>query len=153
MDDRLESRGLTRSGLIKAGTLAALAVGSGGAGAALARGAGIGAVAATSSGLGKPGRGPAYLERETYVPLVGSDFRVHRPGAGALRVKLIEARRLPSVGEAFSLHFRGHPGARVESGMHRLTHPSLGEFDLFLGPVGRGVKGLELEAVINRIAT
>ena len=87
------------------------------------------------------------------MPFVGTDFRVHRPGAGPLRVKLIEARQLPSVGEAFSLHFQGHQGAAVESAMHRLEHPVLGSFDLFIAPVGRGVKSLELEAVINRIAT
>jgi hypothetical protein len=87
------------------------------------------------------------------VPLVGTDFRVHRPGARALKVKLIEARPLPSVGEAFSLHFRAHPQAGVEGGTRRLSHPTLGEFDLFIAPVGRGVKGLELEAVIYRIAT
>jgi len=34
-----------------------------------------------------------------------------------------------------------------------VEHRTLGAFDLFVNPVGRGVKGLNLEAVINRIAT
>ena len=46
---------------------------------------------------------------------------------------------------------RAHPG--VASGTYRIEHPALGGFELFAGPVGRGVKGLDLEAVINRIAT
>ena len=108
---------------------------------------------AAASGLGKPSGGPAYLHRETYIPLVGTDFRVHRPGARTLRVKLVQARQLPRVGDAFSLLFRGRARAGVASGTYRLEHPSLGEFDLFVSPVGRGVKGLDLEAVINRIAT
>jgi uncharacterized protein DUF6916 len=149
MDEQLGSRGLTRHGLIKAGAAAAVAFGAVGTEQALA---GVGAAA---SGLGKPSGGAAYLHRETYVPLVGTEFRFHRPGAVTVRVKLIQARQLPSVGDAFSLLFRGRgrAGARVVTGIYRLEHPSLGEFDLFLSPVGRGVKGLDLEAVINRIAT
>ena len=68
-------------------------------------------------------------------------------------MKLVEARQLPSVGESFSLLFRGRVRAGIDSGMYRLEHPSLGVFELFVSPVGRGVKGLDLEAVINRIAT
>ncbi len=130
MEEPIESHGLTRRGLIKVGAVAALAFGAGGAGRALAGAAGVAGTAgvgAAASGLRKPRGGAAYLHRETYVPFVGSDFRVHRPGAGPLRVKLIEARKLPSVGEAFSLHFHARRGAAVESGTHRLTHPVLGE--------------------------
>src|SRR6266478_358844 len=99
MDERIENRGLTRGGLMKAGAVAALAVGAGGAGRALAGTAGAGLAA---SGLGKPRGGPAYLRHATFAPLVGSDFRVRRPGARTLRVKLIEARQLSGVGEPFS---------------------------------------------------
>ncbi len=147
MDEQLESRGLTRHGLIKAGAVAAVAFGAVGTERALA-GAG-----AAASGIRRPSGGPAYLHRETYIPLVGTNFGVQRPGAGTLRVKLIQARQLPRAGDAFSLLFRGRARAGVASGTYRFEHPSLGEFDLFVSPVGRGVKGLDLEAVINRIAT
>ncbi len=150
MDEQLGSQGLTRSGLIKAGAAAAVALGAGGTERAIAGAAGVGPAA---SGLGKPSGGPAYLHRETYIPLVGTDFRFHRPGTRTLRMKLVQARQLPRVGDAFSLLFRGQARAGVASGTYRLEHPSLGEFDLFVSPVGRGVKGLDLEAVINRIAT
>jgi len=150
MDERIETRGLTRSGLMKVGALAALAAGAGGAGRALAGTAGTGLAA---SGLGKPSGGAAYLRHATFIPLVGSDFRIRRPGARTLRVKLIEARQLSGVGESFSLLFRGRTQAGLEGGMYRFEHPSLGGFELFAGPVGRGVKGLDLEAIINRIAT
>ena len=149
-DGQSESGGLTRSGLIKAGAVAALVAGTGGTGAALAGAAGLGAAA---PGIGKPKPGAAYLHHASYVPLVGTTFRVHRPEARALRVKLIEARKLRSRGESFSLLFRGKPQAGFGSGIFRLQHPALGDFELFIGPVDRGVKGLHLEAVINRIAT
>ena len=45
------------------------------------------------------------------------------------------------------------PDGPVSGGIYRIAHPALGEFELYAGPVGRGVKGLDLEAVINRIAT
>jgi Domain of unknown function (DUF6916) len=65
----------------------------------------------------------------------------------------VEARVLRGPGEAFSLLFRGRRRPDVEGGTYRIEHPSLGAFELFLNPVGRGLKGLHLEAVINRIAT
>jgi hypothetical protein len=150
MEDRIENRGLTRGGLMKVGALAALAVGAGGAGRALAGTAGAGLAA---SGLKKPHGGPAYLHHATFAPLVGTHFRVGREGARARRLKLIEARESSSAGESFSLLFRGRKQAGDEAGTYRFEHPSLGGFELFASPVGRGVKGLDLEAVINKIAT
>jgi hypothetical protein len=103
--------------------------------------------------LGKARGGAAYLRRETYLPYIGSDFRFLSPGAGTLRLTLIDVKQLPSPGEAFSLLFSGRAQSGVAGGVYRIEHPSLGGFDLFAGPVGRGVKSLDLEAVINRIAT
>jgi hypothetical protein len=150
MEDRIENRGLTRGGLMKVGAVAALAMGAGGAGRALAGTAGAGLAA---SGLKKPSGGPAYLRHATFAPLVGTDFRVRREGARFLRVKLIEARESSGAVESFSLLFRGRARSGVEAGTYRFEHPSLGGFELFASPVGRGVKGLDLEAVINKIAT
>src|SRR5262245_52892704 len=148
MSERDESRGLTRGGLLKAGALAALTAGSGGAGAALAGGSLAG------SSIGRPKDGLAYLRHASYVPLVGSEFRLHRRGARTLGVRLIEARRNErSPGETFSLLFRANARAGVDARMYRLEHPALGSFELFVSPVSRGARGLDLEAVINRIAT
>jgi hypothetical protein len=158
MSEHEESRSLTRSGLLKAGALAALVVGSGGAGAAMAGGAAAAFAGAGGSldpsRIGRPKGGPAYLDHATYVPLVGSDFRLYRPGARTLRLQLIEARvNDRSPGETFSLLFRAHARASVDARMYLFEHPALGSFELFVSPVNRGVHGLDLEAVINRIAT
>jgi hypothetical protein len=150
MDGSAEARAVSRGGLIKAGAAAAFALGVGGAGRALASTGGAGLEGA---GIAKPRGGPAYLRHASYGPLVGSDFRVHLPEARALRFKLVEARVLRGPGEAFSLLFRGRRRPDFEGGTYRIEHPSLGAFELFLNPVGRGLKGLHLEAVINRIAT
>ena len=147
--DGAPARRVTRGSLIKAGAAAALVVGGGGAGRALAGG---GASDLEGPGIAKPQGGSAYLRRASYAPLVGTDFRVHVPGRRTLRVKLVEARRLRGPGEAFSLLFRGRR-ADITGGIYRIDHPRLGAFDLFVSPVGRCVKGLELEAVVNRIAS
>lgn len=149
-DGHGESGGLTRGGLMKLGAAAAFAVGAGGAGRALAGAAGVGIA---GSGLRKPAGGADYLRHTTFVPLVGTDFRIHRAGARPLRVKLIEAKQLRSAGESFSLLFHGHAGASLQQDKYRIEHPALGGFDLFVVPVGRGAKGQDFEAVINRIAT
>ena len=152
MDDGpVQGGGFTRGGLIKAGGAAALAAGAGGfVGRALAGGQ---EADLAGPGIGKARGGPAYLQRATYAPLVGTDFRVHVPGKKTLRLKLVEARALKSPGEAFSLLFRGRRPVDVSGGMYRIEHRALGSFELFVSPVGRGVKGFDLEAVINRIAT
>jgi uncharacterized protein DUF6916 len=149
VDAQTGPRRVTRGGLIKAGAAAALVVGGGTAGRALAGG---GASDLEGPGIGKPRGGAAHLRRATYAPLVGTDFRVHVPARRTLRVKLVEARKLRGPGEAFSLLFRGRR-ADVEGGIYRIDHPRLGAFELFVSPVGRGVKGLDLEAVVNRIAS
>lgn len=149
MGDTADVSRVTRGGLIKAGAAAAIVVGAGGAGRALA---GVDASDLEGPGIGKPQRGAAYLRRATYAPLVGTDFRVHVPGMRTLRVRLVEVRALRSPGEAFSLLFRGRR-AEVEGGTYRIDHPRLGRFELFVNPVGRGVQGLELEAIVNRIAS
>ena len=154
MDGAAEKRGFTRGGVIKAGAVGALAVGAGGAaGAAIAGASRPNNANLDPLGIGKPGGGPAHLRRSTYEPLVGSEFRVHVPGEGPLKLKLVEARALRGPGDSFSLIFRGDRQVDVEGGLYRVEHRKLGAFDLFVNPVGRGVKGLNLEAVINRIAT
>lgn len=150
MEQAPETRGLTRGGLIKAGAAAALAVGASGTGAALA---GRSSAESVPSGIRSPKGGPAYLRRSSYSPLVGTNFRFHAPGAQPLKLKLVEARMLRGPGESFSLLFRGRRQVDIKGGTYRIEHRALGSFELFVNPVGRGVKGLDLEAVVNRIAT
>ncbi len=141
--ERTEEPGLTRVGLFKLGAVAALAAGAVPASRALG----------AESGVEPLRGGPAHLRRDTFVPHVGSTFRIARPGLQPLRVRLLESKALKGPGRSFSLLFHGKVRPRIQQGTYRIEHPSLGAFDLFLVPVGRGVRGQDIEAVINRTAT
>lgn len=105
----------------------------------------------------------APLALATFAPLVGSTFVV---SAGGRRVPIVldEAVRTPrqspmsrpvpasgvAPGEQFSLLFRGSAAHRVPAAIHTLHHPDLGSFALYLQPVGRGLKGQDYEATVDR---
>ena len=91
--------------------------------------------------------------RATYVPLVGTAFEVHRPEGGAVGVELVDATELPGGGgECFSLVFRGQADASLDQRTYQMEHDSLGEFPLFLVPIGPAEDGRpRFEAVINRL--
>jgi Domain of unknown function (DUF6916) len=149
MDGALQ-KSMSRSGLLKLGAVAAFVFGAGPASRALAsETAGRDGEAAAA---GRPVPGPAYLRLATYVPLVGSTFRIHRPGTPRLSVTLVSATALPSeIGESFSLIFRGHGDAKLGQETYTIEHSSLGRFPLFLVPVGPAGKGQEFQAIVNRI--
>lgn len=146
-----ERNGISRGRFLKAGAAAALVAGAGGAGRALA---GVtGGEVAAGPAVGRPHGGAGYLQRESWAPLVGDRFALSLPGQKTLHTQLIAVTPHRSPGESFSLVFRGRRDAGAQSGRYRIRHSSLGSFELFLSPVGRGVNGLDLEAVVNRIAT
>jgi hypothetical protein len=150
MDGELE-RNMSRKGLLKLGAVAAFVLGAGPVTRAVASDTVAEKAGAAATG-GRSVRGPRYLRLATYVPLVGSTFRIHRSKAPSLSVKLVSATRLPSeVGESFSLIFRGHRNAKLAQETYTIAHPRLGEFQLFLVPVGRAAKGQSFQAVVNRI--
>jgi hypothetical protein len=138
MDDAIKRpQGMSRSGLLKLGAFGALAFGAGPAARAAS---GVLAPAANDEGSITPaGPAPHYL-------------RLNRAGESALKVKLVSAKALAGKGESFSLIFRGPRHAELPQQISTLEHSSLGRFDLFVGPIGRGVKGQEFQAVVNRIA-
>lgn len=87
---------------------------------------------------------------DRYVPLVGSTFEVG-PEGEQVAVELVSVTGLPGRGECFSLVFRAPAGAPLDQRTYRVEHRSLGDFPLFLVPLGPSDDGrLELEAVVNR---
>jgi len=143
-------KSMSRSSLLKLGAVAAVALGAGSAGRAVA--ADTVAKEGDTMPAGRPVRGPRYLRLATYVPLVGSTFRIHRPDTSALPVKLVSATRLRSeVGESFSLIFRGHGNAKLGQETYTIEHARLGRFPLFVVPVGPARKGQDFQVVVNRI--
>ena len=53
--------------------------------------------------------------------------------------------------EHFSILFHGPPAPFFFQGSYVLNHEKLGEFDLFVVPVGKVDGGYEYEAIFNRI--
>ncbi len=136
--------GFSRAGFLKAGAAAAATVGAG-----KVTGTAAAARPATGDRL-------AYLRLATYTPLLGSQFTIRHPH-GPIPARLAElspftarAARERKHRECFSLVFDAGRGEQVSQGNYTLEHPALGTFTLFLVPVGRGQKGIHLEAIVNR---
>ncbi len=55
--------------------------------------------------------------------------------------------------EQFSLHFRGDRAKIYPQRIYAMKHDSIGEFELFLVPIGRDDRGTFYEAVFNRLIT
>jgi hypothetical protein len=143
MIDAPLNRSLSRKGLLRLGVAAAL---------------GIGAMPAARAATGAPSGekrsrilGPRYLRLSSYEPLEGDTFRISRPRRGRLAVKLVAVQRLAGDGEAFSLLFRARGNAKIGQGTFQFEHAGLGEFPLFLVPVGRAIRGQNLQVIVNRV--
>lgn len=66
-----------------------------------------------------------------------------------LRLTEVDGRARTPKQESFSLMFLGPQGVFLPQGTRRLRHGALGEFDVFLVPVGRDDAGFRYEAVFN----
>ena len=94
----------------------------------------------------------------TFAPHVESSFNV-RTGINRVQLTLVEAADLnPATtgssacgqGECFALRFAVPLHHQFPQGIHSIEHPALGQFPLFLAPVGRPTLFVIYEAVINR---
>ncbi len=92
------------------------------------------------------------LARDLFASHVGSTFHVQ---AGAATVDLtlafVSELRSSARTEAFSIEFRGPVTDTLPQGEYRFEHPEIGDFTLFVVPVGRVDHELEYEAVFNRV--
>jgi hypothetical protein len=93
------------------------------------------------------------LKLEDFAPLQGQDLRLG-DGVNFIELELVEARALkspsPRAEPAFALILRQN-GTRQHfgQGLYRVTHPSLGDLDLFVVPVGPDDKGMCYEVTFN----
>ena len=97
----------------------------------------------------------------TYIPIQdfashqNEDFALDIENAGlSLKMKLIEISEIGSPKpqekrRAFSLVFLGPSDYLLNQQIYRLTHPKMGELNLFLVPIGPNQEGLQYEAVFN----
>lgn len=91
-----------------------------------------------------------------FIDLVGQDFDVAAASEGSPQaLRLIQATEAGEVGgpgpdgqirQQFSLVFLGVLDAMLPQGTYQLSHPRLGELELFLVPLGPSTEGMQYEA-------
>ena len=95
------------------------------------------------------------FEIGTFAPRLGETFRIQAADAPAAEMTLIEATAL-GEGTAsetqrapFSLVFRGSRDRVFPQQICRVQHDAIGEFELFLVPIGPDQEGMRFEAVFG----
>ncbi len=92
------------------------------------------------------------LTAADFESAVGTEFEVARGDAESVALRLV---RVTVVGERpghrtpFALEFIGPRLPVLDQVIHRMTHPDMGEFELFVGPVVSEADGTTYEAVFN----
>jgi hypothetical protein len=102
-------------------------------------------------------RVPAHLRRATYLPHVGTMFRIRQQGMRPVDVKLTRVADLSPAQsgseQAFSLLFIGPRRDGFAQDSHfAITHAVLGQVQLAVLPVGARRRGQYYEAIVNRRA-
>ena len=90
------------------------------------------------------------LTVDDFVSHLGQPFVVTAEGrAVILSLQSAEVSRLMAHAgrQGFSLVFAGE--ASLAQGMHTVGHPTLGDMELFLVPIGPCALGLQYEAIFN----
>src|SRR5436190_601474 len=90
------------------------------------------------------------LTPEGYKPFINETFSSRSLDGDPLEFTLLEV--IPRIDDevqlSFSLYFRC-PAVRQPQHIYSLSHPRLGEFDLFLVPIRQKKDGIYYEAVFN----
>jgi hypothetical protein len=97
------------------------------------------------------------LTLTTFLPLVKTAFRARTNDSAFVEIQLTHAlpprHARPDVSDhkSFSLLFSG-PGDRfLAQGIYSFEHDAIGQFDLFIVPIGRNDGRFEYQAVFNRL--
>ena len=93
-------------------------------------------------------RREADIRLETFGALLNSRF-LARNSEGETQTLMLVG--VDGVRETFSVLFRADPGCPLAQDTYRFAHKQLGEFEMFIVPVGRSDRsGCYYEAVFNR---
>lgn len=92
------------------------------------------------------------ITHESFEPLVGQTVEL-RAGDVSFRATIERVSLLrKNPGQAripFSVELQAHDATNHGQQTYRLSHPALGELDLFLVPVGLAETGIRYEIVFN----
>jgi hypothetical protein len=94
-----------------------------------------------------------YLTKGMFQENLNTKFCLQAEGLEPCAVDLVEVADGYSTPkqEQFSLRFRGDRAIIYPQRIYAMKHDSIGEFELFLVPVGRDESGTFYEAVFNRL--
>jgi hypothetical protein len=84
---------------------------------------------------------------DSYRPHIGEVFGLLREGGGALTLTSVDVLIADEAQLCFSLLFLG--STPLTQGTYSLSHPALGEMNLFLVPIQKVKHGFRCEAVFN----
>lgn len=94
-----------------------------------------------------------------FSPHLHSAFLLESEHSGAVELRLVEAVPLGaptshrpaqlSQRAPFSLIFAAPSGSRLSQRIYKIRHAALGEFEIFLVPIGRDQDGMKLQAIFN----
>ena len=88
----------------------------------------------------------------TFLELLNTRFRIHPESADPLDLELVGVTPLSSARQVqFSILFQGPSNVFLPQSIYPVAHDQLGEFNLFLVPVGKNQSGFQYEAVFNRM--
>ncbi len=94
---------------------------------------------------------PGELTRASFEPHLNTKFTVSGESIAETELELVEITEKQSgTVYAFSLLFVGPEALPLDQMTYHVVHGKMGNFDLFLVPVGKTDKGLEYEAVFTR---
>lgn len=93
-----------------------------------------------------------HLNHENLSQSLNTRFRTNLGPDQIVELELVEISelRLSSRHEEFSIIFRGPSEIFLGQGTRLLHHDALGEFELFLVPVGQDSTGYQYQAVFSR---
>ena len=94
------------------------------------------------------------LTADNFSPLLNQEFQIKLDTNTTLMVQLIEVTINKQLEEregrqSFSIVFQGPRDLELTQGMYPISHEKIGEFDLFLVPIGPDDQGMCFEAVFN----
>ncbi len=94
----------------------------------------------------------ASFHAETFAQYASQPFHVVGGSGATLPLQLVDVSDSSTDGqERFALLFVGPKEPMLAQGIRRLRHLAMGEFELFLVPVGSDARTVIYQAVFNRL--
>jgi len=93
------------------------------------------------------------LNSQNFTECLHTRFEVHDGTDATMPLELVavNVQNFSRRVDNFSLVFRGQPSPWLPQCIYRVKHERLGEFNLFLVPIGPDSQGMQYEAVFNRL--